>query len=167
MEGDRVPTFLKEIREEIAGSQVIPTLRCAIDPETLWTPAKPKGMGLQPMHFFKEASLDAATPSSGDGCHEDENHPTSVAANNFVTFSLEEEKIMDEARFRQFVDDLPFEVFRLKGPVRFKDHTQLVNFVGGKAEWVAWEGERQTRLAFIGWNVDPEALLAEVRGFLI
>lgn len=159
VDGDQVPTFLKEIREEIAGSQVIPAIRCAIDPETLWTPAKAGGIGFQPMSAFKELSLDDAMHPA----EEDANHPTSVAANNFVTFSFENEDTMDETRFRQFVDGLPVDVFRMKGPVRFKDRTRVVNFVGGRAEWSDWGEEAHTRLAFIGWNVEPEALLADVR----
>jgi len=46
--------------------------------------------------------------------------------------------------------------------VRFADRTEIVNFVGGKGEWSEWDGEPETRLAFIGWNVKPEEILEKV-----
>ena len=54
---------------------------------------------------------------------------------------------------------LPWEVFRIKGPVRFADQVAMLNFVGGRSEWAPWGGEDQTELAFIGWNVDPAEIL--------
>ena len=85
-----------------------------------------------------------------------------MRADNFVTFCFEDPRIMDEDRFHQFVDALPWEVFRMKGPVRFSDRTQLVNFVGGKGEWSEWDGGTRTRLAFIGWNVNAEQILQKL-----
>jgi G3E family GTPase len=66
---------------------------------------------------------------------------------------------MDEICFKQFIEALPWEVFRMKGPVRFADRTEIINFVGGKGEWSEWEGQPETRLAFIGWNVNSEDIL--------
>ena len=167
LEGDLVSTFLQEIHDEIIGSQVVPTIRCAIDPETLWSPTKFKAVGLQPMRLFKEFSLDDAGQPSEDAGHVDENHSTSVAVNNFITFSFEGSRSLDEKRFKQFVDQLPWELFRMKGPVQFADRLELVNLVGGKSEWSPWDGEPQTRLAFIGWNVDPDQMLEKLEACLV
>jgi hypothetical protein len=46
--------------------------------------------------------------------------------------------------------------------VRFADRTDIINFVGGKGEWSEWDGESATRLAFIGWNVNPAEILAQL-----
>lgn len=165
--GDLVSTFLQEIHNEFIGSQVVPTIRCAIDPETLWSPTKFKAIGLQPMRLFNEFSLGDVGQTSDEAGHVDENHSTSVAANNFITFSFEGSRSLDEKRFKQFVDQLPWELFRMKGPVQFADRLEFVNLVGGKTEWSPWDGEPQTRLAFIGWNVDPDQMLEKLEGCLL
>lgn len=167
MDGDLVSTFLQEIHNEIIGSQVVPTIRCAIDPETLWSPTKFIAAGLQPMRLFKEFSIGAAGQGSEEAGHVDENHSTSVAANNFITFSFQESRSLDEKRFKQFVTELPWELFRMKGPVQFADRLELVNLVGGRSEWSPWDGERQTRLAFIGWNIDPDQMLKKLESCLV
>jgi G3E family GTPase len=164
---DLVSTFLQEIHNEIIGCQVVPTIRCAIDPETLWSPTKFKAVGLQPLRLFQEFSLgDAGQPSEESG-HMAEDHSTSVGANNFITFSFQESRSLDEKRFKQFVSQLPWELFRMKGPVQFADRLELVNLVGGKSEWSPWEGEPRTRLAFIGWNINPEQMLEQLEGCLV
>jgi len=157
-----IPRYLKEIHELIPDCQVVPTIRCGIDPATLWSPATPKGVMLKPMHLFRQVSLDDHgehhEPDHGE--HGDQSE--SVRADNFVTFSFEDPRIMDKGRFHRFIEALPWEVFRMKGPVRFDDRTEIINFVGGKGEWSEWDGEPETRLAFIGWNVKSDEILEKV-----
>jgi G3E family GTPase len=157
-----IPRYLKEIHEVIPDCQVVPTLRCNVDPATLWTSATPKKVMLKPMHLFRHVTLDDHGEHHEPGYHERQGHSESVRADNFVTFSFENPRIMDKGCFHQFVEALPWEVFRMKGPVRFDDRTEMINFVGGKGEWSEWEGEPETRLAFIGWNVKPEEILEKV-----
>lgn len=145
---EMIPRFLEEIHALLPGCQVVPTVRCAIDPETLWTPAAPRKAFLKPMHLFR-----AFTPD-----HEEDSSSSAASAAPFATFSFEDRRIMDETAFQGFLDALPWEVFRVKGPVRFSDRIRLINFVGGKGEWSDWTGEPVTRLAFIGWRVDGEAI---------
>jgi len=150
---------------------VVPTIRCNIDPETLWTETKPKkAFGLKPIHFFRELSADGKDPDSGNHDHPHDtgekgntgsNH---VDASNYVTFSFHGPDTFDETCFRQFVEALPWELFRMKGSARFQDRTVFINFVGGKGEWTHWEGDQETRLAFIGWNIEGEDILLKLRG---
>jgi G3E family GTPase len=111
------------------------------------------------MHTFNEISLDD-WGHGGDQTHETSKTPgATIAAEHFVIFSFENGRMIDEDRFHKFVQALPWEVFRVKGSVRFADRTEILNFVGGKAEWGPWDGERRTRLAFIGWNILPDEIL--------
>jgi G3E family GTPase len=167
VEPDLIPIFLKEIHKEIVGAQVVPTIRCSIDTETLWSPTKPKMVELQPMGFFEELSLNSSEIIPKHASQSDETPSTSVAANNFVTFSFETARNIDERCFRQFIDQLPWELFRLKGMVQFADRLALVNFVGGKTEWMPMDGEQKTQLAFIGWDVDSHTMLNKLEGCLI
>ncbi|MGD8337918.1 MAG: GTP-binding protein [Desulfobacterales bacterium] len=155
----KIPSYLKEIHEVIPDCQVVPTIRCGIDPATLWTPTTQQGVLLKPMHLFRQVSLDDHEEHRETDHNEYHDHSKSVRADNFVTFFFEDHRIMDKARFLQFIEALPWELFRMKGPVHFADRTELVNFVGGKGEWSEWDGEPETQLAFIGWNVNPEEIL--------
>ena len=158
----KIPRYLAEIHEVIPDCQVVPTIRCGIDPATLWTPATPKGVKLKPMHLFPQVSLDDHGENHETDHSEHRDHSQSVRADNFVTFSFEDSRILDKGRFLQFIEALPWEVFRMKGPLRFADRTEMINFVGGKGEWSDWDGEPETRLAFIGWNVKPKEILEKV-----
>ena len=156
---EKIRRFLKEIHEIIPGCQVIPTIHCGIDPESLWVPATPKRFQLKPIRFFQPISSDSNTDSSGHHHSHQEHDNHTVNATNYVTFSFQDPNIVDETRFKKFISNLPWEVFRIKGPVRFADQVVMLNFVGGKSEWMPWEGESQTQLAFIGWDINPEEIL--------
>ncbi len=144
---DQVARFLEEIHAAIPGSQVIPTVHCRIDPETLWAENKPNVLDIKPMSFYL-----------------DQKERKSVDATGYVTFVFESAEPLDENCFKQFTAELPFEMFRMKGPVRFEDRTVMVNFVGGHGDESPWKDSAKTQLAFIGWNVDPEAILEKIRG---
>ena len=64
---------------------------------------------------------------------------------------------------KQFVEKLPWELFRIKGPVRFFDRTVLINFVGGKCGWTDWSGAEETRLAFVGWKVSSKETTEQLK----
>jgi G3E family GTPase len=153
-----IPVYLKEIHDCMPDCRVVPTVRCVIDPETLWAPATATRGMLKPMPLFRQASLAGGADANGEsGKAEHQDGP--VRADNFVTFSFEKPQILDRSCFQQFIGTLPYELFRMKGSVRFGDRTEFVNFVGGKYEWFAWEGQPGTRLAFIGWNIDSGPIL--------
>jgi len=156
---EKIPQFLKEIHAVIPGCQVIPTIHCGIDPESLWVAATPKTLQLKPIRFFHPISSNSNTDSS-DHHHSHQEHDNhTVDASSYVTFSFRDSKIVDETRFKKFIRNLPWEVFRIKGPVRFADRVVMLNFVGGKGEWTPWDGDPETRLAFIGWDINPEEIL--------
>ena len=156
---EKVIKFLKEIHKVIPGCQVIPTIHCSIDPESLWVAAKPQTSPLKPIRFFQPV------PSNSHSHQEPDNQ--TVKASNYVTFSFQNTKIVDETRFKTFIRKLPWEVFRIKGPVRFADRVVMLNFVGGKSEWIPWEGESQTQLVFIGWDINPEEILKKAASCII
>ena len=43
----------------------------------------------------------------------------------------------------------------------------MLNFVGGKSEWSPWEGEAETRLAFIGWKINEQETLKDLKRCLV
>jgi G3E family GTPase len=167
MAAEKIPQFLDEIHDVIPDSQVVPTIHCEIDPETLWTQAQPNMSGLKPIQFFRPALLDGKSDSrdSHPACEAHDSHPARSV--NFVTFSFRDSGIIDEARFKKFIRNLPWELFRIKGTVRFADRLEMLNFVGGKSEWSPWEGEAETRLAFIGWKINEQETLKDLKRCLV
>ncbi len=140
---DDIPKVLGEIHERFPGVQVVPTRYCGVDPETLWAVDPEKDLGMRPAHFYEKHDHE----------HSAEDHQL------YVSFHYVHSDLMDETRFMEFTENLPWEVFRMKGPVRFKDNTRLINFVGGKSEWIDWEDIGETRLAFVGMGVNPDSVL--------
>jgi len=158
-----IPAYLKEIHETFPHCQVVPTVRCCIDSEILWSRTIPKGVQLKPIHLFYELSKGDTSRNCEYPNGLLQPYNTSPSSHPFVTFSFEHSQIIDEIHFYNFINTLPFEVFRMKGPVQFHDRTEIINFVGGKGDWSKWEGEPETRLAFIGWNVDPAEILNKLQ----
>ena len=153
---DKIGRYLEQMHALIPGRQIVPTVHCRIDPETLWRPeTRAAGPLLRPIAFFRPAGGDL---QSGHA---------SVDASRYVTFAFRCDRLLEEDRFRAFVAGLPFEVFRMKGPVRFKDRTVMINHVGGRTEWLAWDPVGETQLAFIGWRIDGGGILAELSRCII
>ena len=164
---EKIPQFLDEIHKAIPGSQVLPTIHCGIDPETLWNQAQPKMSGLKPIEFFQPAWLNAKSDSQDPHLPGEAHENHAAKSVNFVTFSFRDARIFDEACFKNFIDQLPWELFRIKGTVRFADRLEMLNFVGGKSEWSPWKGEAETRLAFIGWKIDKQETLIDLKRCLV
>lgn len=154
MAAEKIPEFLAEIHDVIPDCQVVPTIHCEIDPETLWTQPQPKMSGLKPIEFFQPSALS----DKSDSHH---SHPAKSV--DFVMFSFRDSGTFDETRFKKFIRNLPWELFRIKGTVRFADRLAMLNFVGGKSEWSPWEGEAETRLAFIGWKINEQETLKDLK----
>jgi G3E family GTPase len=165
-----VPLILKELHETAPGAQVIPTIQCGIDPESLWTVGRRKDFGLKPDRFFQ--IVPPGPGSDRRPNHQDSKDPGSAATprkevaeekSHFVAFSFSNSAALDENCFKRFAENLPWELFRMKGPVRFHDRTMLVNYAGGKCGWADWSGKEETQLAFVGWDVDDKETLGKLK----
>ena len=169
LEKQRISSCLKEIHELIPATQVVPTIRCNIDPATLAAKPTSHAIDLKPISFFKHFSPDSGTlkkgPAGRDKATEAGGHEyvKGIDASGFVTFSFQSLEPLAENCFKAFIGGLPWELFRIKGPVQFQDRTAFVNFVGGKAEWSQWEGSAGTLLAFVGWNIQGEEILRKLK----
>ena len=167
---DRVPFILKELHEAAPDSQVIPTIQCGIDPESLWTVGRHKDFGLKPERFFQivmPAPGRDRRPDFSDandlGSAETPREAVVEEKSHYVAFSFSNSAPLDENCFKRFTEKLPWKLFRMKGPVRFHDRTMLVNYVGGKCGWADWSGPQETRLAFVGWKVDDKETIGKLR----
>ena len=176
VESGDVPRFLDEIHGTIPESQIVPTIHCRIDPETFFSapPSSPEDqeaiIGVV-SHFLPLQSGVAAFGGCDHAhghdhahdcptCHPGEHrHDTDVVTAGYVSFSFREHRPLDESLFDAFLRELPWEVFRVKGDVKFQDRSAAINFVGGKNEVSDRPGADGTRLAFVGWNVEGDNIL--------
>ena len=170
---DEIRRFLKEIHAALPQSRVVPTLYCRVDPETIWVARSGQDSELKRVDF---TDIDLLEPRSREGQpHRHDNtdgekqghHAKAGDADNYTAFSFHDPRVLDETCFKRFLEDLPWELFRLKGSVRFQDRTAFVNFVGGKCELTSWAGAPETRLTFIGWNVNGAEAIKRLKNCLI
>lgn len=139
---EKVPFFMEELRRINPDCVIIPTYHCRVDPDVLLREGEES---LLPR--LEKEDWHPEIASAGEGSLE------------FVTFLFEEEGALSETRFREFIEKVPFNIFRIKGIVRFPERAFMLNHVGGKSQWVNLEGATGTRLVFVGWDADPEAIL--------
>ena len=160
-----VPKALKEIHQAIPGSRTVPTTFCEVDPEILWVGDHGKTTGEELFEFYRPILVSRAAQEK-DSTH-DELPLSHNEANGFVTFSFRESKPFDERCFERFLEQVDWELFRIKGLVRFPDRTVLLNFAGGRGESEPWDGDQGTSLAFVGWRVVEVEVIEQLKRCLI
>ncbi|MBI5605843.1 MAG: GTP-binding protein [Deltaproteobacteria bacterium] len=141
---DQVPKYLSDIREINADCSIIPTYHCQVDPAVLWTPVIEhlQGSAIHLSPFHEHGSADEL---------------------GYVAFAFEEQcPFMDEC-FRRFIEELPMKLYRVKGFVQLNGKRFFLNHVGGKTEWTELDQPGPTKLAFVGWKVDEEEVLNQLK----
>ena len=169
IEKNLIPKTLKEIHEAIPDAQIVPTTYCNIDPESLWIKGHLKKDAEKPDKFINiPPDIEGNEKVSHDHNHEpisyaNSRHNHEAEKMGFISFSFRSKELFDEGCFNQFIQGLPWELFRVKGFVRFLNRTVMVNYVGGKAEWADWTGVEETSLAFVGINVKGDETILELK----
>ena len=153
LDKDEIQRYLEEIHDTIPHCRVVPTVHCRIDPEAIRLNASRKSSKLKLAHF---AGINTVGPDE-----------VTADGHQYTAFSFEDQRAVDETDFKRFIEDLPWELFRLKGSVRFPDRTELINFVGGKWTWEDWRGAPETRLTFIGWEVDENDIITRLKNCIV
>jgi G3E family GTPase len=138
---EEVPRSLQEIRDINPSCSVVPTHHCHVDPEVLWK----SGVGGDHQTEFH---LPHAHTEHG-----------SAEEMGYVTFAFEEKSPFRTDCFHRFIEDLPIEMYRVKGFALLEDKRFFVNHVGGKTEWVELDEVGPTKLAFVGWQVNEDETL--------
>jgi len=160
-----IPELLQEIHETVPQAQVIPTVHCNVDKQILWTESSPSKSAskveLISALTGDNQNSDGKSDSRSCADHSHENHETESELRRlgYISFVFIESLPLHEECFKKFLDALPFEVFRVKGPVRFGDRTVMINYAGGRSEWMDWEDLEETRLVFVGIKVNPEEMI--------
>jgi G3E family GTPase len=157
LDQDRVTHYLNEIHHAFDGLQVIPAINGQVDADVIWAAPTVGKVDNGAVNRHDAGLLPGPTgilPSFDQAV---------AAQKGFISFAFSEIQPMSESAFRRFIDELPYELFRFKGVVKFTDQTFMVNSVGGKTEWGAWQEASETNLVGIGWDIDPEEFIAKLK----
>lgn len=152
-----IPVILKQVQEMSVKARVIPTFYSNIDPNILWAGSKRDPQDLETDLFFKAYDPEKDFYAPGD-----DKGRSSAKEAGFITFLYETSLPLDRKMFIEFIGTVPLELFRIKGPVRFDNQTEMLNFVGGKSEWIKWPDHITTCLTFIGWDVKEDPILKKL-----
>jgi G3E family GTPase len=170
---DEIGRFLKEIHASVSHCRVVPTQHCRVDSATIWADANRRVSRLKLADFTDIGLSDLRPQEEGhypiaNKAKKSYPHAEQIAdAHSYTAFSFQDSRAINENCFKRFIQDLPWELFRLKGPVRFQDRTELINFVGGRCDWKKWNGNPETRLTFIGWSVNREDTVKRLKNCII
>jgi G3E family GTPase len=159
---------IEEIHELLPQTQVLPTIYCRVDYESIFTDVQQDDQLHQAITSHEDLFPDGSIQEDNlkkyyDETNPDQDHGVHSTDSGYNAFSFQESKPMHKASFEQFIKKLPWEIFRAKGPVRFRDCTLLLNYVGGKTEWSAWNGIAETRLSFVGWDTSSDETILKLK----
>ena len=76
-----------------------------------------------------------------------------ASGDKFDTFSWTTGKVLDRTKFDEMVGELPEELVRAKGFVRFEEGGRLFNYLAGRVDFEEFDADR-TELVFIGPGLD-------------
>jgi len=126
----------RKLRSVNPTAAIVLTERCRIDPELLFGIGREKKIA-PPQH---------------------EHQP------EFESFSFSSGNTFSRDCFERFVDELPANLIRAKGFIRFLDGAQLFNFVAGRWELEPFDADR-TDLVFIGKEIaaDKKTILGALK----
>jgi G3E family GTPase len=160
-----VSAALEAMNVEIPGCRVVPSHHCTIDSETLWAGKFAKTPGIELAPFFRPERINAddyqqARPTKSLVSIK---QGQSAVQNGYVQFSFSANRPLDRKCLEQLLMELPWSLFRIKGPVKFPDGTLLLNYVAGRIDWEDWDGTPETKLVFVGWKVDGKKVLAQLK----
>lgn len=138
---------LVEIRQILPQTRILPTIKCETDLDGILAPPNETSR-----RTFRIDQLHHIEPNSVEG---------------FFSFSFQEDSPLDEYAFRQMINELPPEIFRVKGRVGFEKSGYFLNYVGGRGDWNLLDFTPQTQLAFVAFNDDGREIMAKLRNCVV
>jgi len=120
-----------------------PTFHCRIEPDIL------EGDGT--FSWFSKEDQCVTSEESGEGDLV------------FQSFVFQVDTILSEKCFREFLERVPLNVFRIKGTVSFGSSSFLLNHVSGKSHWNVLSAKTETKLVFVGWDMDAEMVKRDLQ----
>lgn len=152
---DEIAKILNEMNVLFRNSQIIPTVHCKVNPELIFEFPDYKIIINNAQNNFLSGDFKIETMIN----HPLTNQPESIIGSKFKTFIFEESRPLNFYCFKKFIEELPHDVFRVKGKVFFTNKSNIINYDGKSAEWLPLEKAGITQLVFIGWGIKPQEII--------
>lgn len=159
---DEIGDILYEMNALFRNSQIIPTIHCKVNPEIIFEFPEYKIINTVQNNFLSE-DLKIETMMN----HPLINQSESIIDSKFKTFIFEESRPLNVYCFKKFIEELPHDVFRVKGKVFFRNKSNIINYDGKSAEWLPLKDGSITQLVFIGWNIKPQEIINKLNKCVI
>lgn len=130
------------------GARLLPVVHCALERELIIHPqGRGQGPGpAGPVDLSQITSL-AQGPDHRPG------------GDGFVAFSFHSRRPLRRACLEDYLAGLPWELFRVKGLLRTDQGPLALNYTYRRPQWEPAEFEGPSRLAFVGWRLEPSDVL--------
>lgn len=143
-------------------ARIMPVVHCAVERETILAPLHAPSFEAQqqaekPLKLQDVLPDLTQVPGFDDHHHHHHNH-----TDGFISFNFQHDGMLDPDRLNAFLAELPWDVFRLKGFVRFPSGVQLLNYTYRRPDFTPSNDPGPTRLVFIGWGLEPEKFFAQL-----
>ena len=156
-------------------ARIMPVIYCAVDRDIILDPLGDQTSRASRIIADSERPLDVIPiltrvpgHSAHDHDHEHEHdHDHEEEEEPFVAFAFQNEGMLDPDCLNRFLDELPWELFRVKGFVRLPDGMSFLNYTYRRPELVPIEDNGPTRLAFVGWHIEPRKYLTHLEACLM
>ncbi len=87
---------------------------------------------------------------------------------DFTMFAIDwKDAVIDKGKIFPFLDNLPPEVFRLKGFINLPEGTHYLSFVTGTYDITAFPEKKNTQLVFIGKALKQDKIIAQLKKCII
>jgi G3E family GTPase len=136
------------------GALVLPVVHCAVERRLI---LEPQGRGLRGgapagLIDLSEITSLAQGPSHLPG-----------ADDGFVAFAYQDQAPLSRECLERYLASLPWEVFRVKGFVPSDQGSLMINYTFRRPQIEPAAADGPARLAFVGWRLDEEEILAPLR----
>ncbi len=154
--GAQVQGMLEALRSVAPRARIIPAVHCRLDRQILLETAHLEQR--PPEHDSQDLASLLDKPGHWPGRPE---------ADGFVSFAFEHPGVLDLARLERFLSELPWGVFRVKGPVKLAQGMRLLNYTYRRPQYYTWDQAGPTRLALVAWRVEPDLVIQGLRECLL
>lgn len=162
-----IPELTDALMEINPRARVMPVVHCVVDRATILEPLRGPETA-QALFSGSEALARDILPdpekSSGReaDCHEHHHDHC-----DYVSFAYQSEDMLNPECLNEFLRELPWEIFRLKGFVRLPQGSQVLNYTYRRPEFTPSSENGPNKLVFIGWQVKKEDFLPRLKACVL
>lgn len=140
IEDTAIAAYLYEIRQYNPNCPIETTAHCRISPDIFWQLTPQPGQGAKPLISMGDSSLAS-----------------------YSSFAFVSEMPLKRRCFQDFISNLPAMLHRIKGFARLEDEDVFFDYSNGQSTWRPSEKQENTRLTFIGRDIDKQRMLADLQ----